>query len=231
MFTIFNLKKLKHKKRQSLANLKLNDVSLPVGTQFDTPLWNSNLWPVFFEKNFASNKSMFKIEKNDSIDQYDLLYNLQNFFLLKKEFQDFGCRLVETYSRVPKQGSSNQSNSLVLSTNCPRCYYTSIQMFVAQIFRSMDSDFDNKLNEVDFCKGIRKLLVNNFYYEQEILENELSNDQSNYLIIPRNASKLKKTKNKISVDDNLLKKLFANFDLNKDKFVDYGKFNFVMFKN
>ncbi|RNA23439.1 calcyphosin [Brachionus plicatilis] len=208
MLTIFNLKKLMQKRRLSHNALKLpvvNDTPF-IHQIYDNPNWNLNVWPM----NYDESKAMFKIKKTDSIDQVDLLTNLTNFFLLKKEFQDFGCRIdFESCQHIPRSVTFPLVNS---SSNCSRCYYSSIQLYVAQIFRSMDTDFDNRLSFGEFRRGIRNLIDNIFYYE------ETADSQEDFTLYRR------KNTNKVQIDDKLLFKLFKDFDLNHDGFIDYCEF-------
>ncbi|CAF0719357.1 unnamed protein product [Brachionus calyciflorus] len=217
MLTIFNLKKKLHKKRNNNNQLRLPIIrDEPLTDEYHK--WNQEIWPKYYDidRYQSVNRSLFKIKKSDWIDHYDLLTNLKNFFMLKKEFRDFGCRVdYEIIPGISRSKSLSAINS-IKSKNSSRCYYSSIQIYVAQIFRSMDLDYDNRLTCFEFCKGINKLLENNFCYEQ----NGLYNVNNEYSI-----SNVKNSKaNKISIDENLVKRLFNSFDLNGDGFVDYGEF-------
>lgn len=210
MLTIFNLKKLMQKRRSSHNTTKMpivNDTSL-IQHVYDNPNWSLNIWPM----NYDESKAMFKIKKTDSIDHIDLLTNLTNFFLLKKEFQDFGCRIdYESCQHIPRSVTFPLIN---FSSNCSRCYYSSIQLYVAQIFRSMDIDFDNRLSIGEFQRGIRNLIDNIFYYEQ-------TSDNPEEILLHTRNSLQKKNTNKVQIDDSLLIKLFKEFDQNCDGFIDY----------
>lgn len=223
MLTIFNLKKLMQKRRLSHSAIKLpivNDTPL-IQHIYETPNWNLNIWPM----NYDESKAMFKLKKTDSIDQFDLLTNLTNFFLLKKEFQDFGCRMEhEPCQHIPRSYTFPIGGS---SSNCSRCYYSSIQLYVAQIFRSMDTDFDNRLSIGEFRRGVRNLTDNIFYYE------EIADNPDEVFLNRRHSPKVKKkNRNKVNIDDKLLFKLFKDFDLNHDGFIDYCKiFSYLDFTN
>lgn len=193
----------------------LNDTSL-IHHVYDSPNWNLNMWPM----NYDESKAMFKIKQTDSIDHIDLLTNLTNFFLLKKEFQDFGCRIdYESCQHIPRSVTFPLAN---FSNNYSRCYYSSIQLYVAQIFRSMDIDFDNRLSIGEFQRGVRNLIDNIFYYDETY-------DSAEEILLNTKNSLQRKNNNKVQIDDKLLIKLFKDFDQNRDGFIDYCNSNLCYF--
>lgn len=90
-----------------------------------------------------------------------------------------------------------------------RCYFTSIQVHVAQAFKTMDIDFDNKLSFKEFSIGIKNILNDNYHIQNE------------------NAT-VESGSSSIINDETILKKLFVKFDLNQDEYVDFGNCLFLI---
>ena len=130
-------------------------------------------------KSFHSYANIKKSKENDKkiktkkviYDEEELLKALFDYFVDPENVGCFTCanekmRLLSAYSMSSNTHNFKQSNSMpFISTKClrdasvNRCYFTSIQINVAQTYKNIDFDYDNKLNYYEFNKGVKRILL------------------------------------------------------------------------
>lgn len=109
-----------------------------------------------------------------------------------------------------------------------RCYFSAIQINVAQFFKSMDKDFDRRLSFSEFYHGIINIL-----YETD-KDNHFSNKSS--LNLSHNTSFINTNSFdcddifkmvdscQLEIDDKAIFNLFKRFDANEDGFISFNEF-------
>ena len=160
-------------------------------------------------------------------DEDQLLSLLAEYFLSREDMAAFSCTLQasptslssskSTYSIEACQeddlasrmkrfssvfGFSSSSSSSKKIRN--RCFYASVQAHMAQAFKAMDNNFDNKLSFDEFSTGVRGLL-------------------SEHAMRRICAKSYFKFATSLVNDENCLRRLFAKLDLNNDSWIDFGK--------
>lgn len=140
-------------------------------------------------------------------------YSIAQF---SSSFEQMGLSRIKKFASMAEIKGGLTSNSSIGKRALNRCYYASIQAHMAQAFKSMDTNFDNKLSYDEFSAGIRNLLSEN--------------------CVRRLCAKsyVKFVLNIIS-DEKVLRKLFSKFDINNDETIDFSKYFckiiILMFKN
>lgn len=197
------------------------------------------------QKRITTKRRRYRINE-EPINDAQLLFSLTQYFLQREEFENFSCadELNEFNSKINENGEKqymNTENKLRKTISMPsvsanfrkqsnhfpnfnRCYFTSVQVHVAQAFRSMDLDFDNKLSLKEFSTGINNLIKDNLIRPSRINEKRtvLKDTKSSYQMSRRS------TKER-TIDENVLRLLFLKMDLNHDGFIDYSKLNIIYF--
>lgn len=171
-------------------------------------------------------------------DEDQLLSLLAEYFLSREDMSAFSCTLQaspmslssskSTYSieacqeddltsRMKRFSSVFGFSSLASSSSSSkkirnRCFYASVQAHMAQAFKAMDNNFDNKLSFDEFATGVRGLL----------------NEHAMKRVCAKSYFKFATS---LVNDESCLRRLFAKLDLNNDSWIDFGKSRIVNFRS
>lgn len=120
-----------------------------------------------------------------------------------QSFDNSGLSRMKKFASVSefRENGWNKNPSGVLN----RCYYASIQAHMAQSFKAMDTNFDNRLSFDEFYNGLRTVLNENCVRKLCA--------KSYYKFVLNLVN-----------DETVLKRLFAKFDVNNDEYVDFSGF-------
>lgn len=169
-----------------------------------------------------TDKFEYIINNLNLCDEDRLLNILTEYFLSKEDVNSFTCSSQTTATSSEESRSSISSHYSLTTTSdefqarrqnsgkktLNRCYYASIQAHMALAFKSMDTNYDNKLSMDEFVIGIRATLN-----ESCIRKLCAKSYQTLALSILNNTA--------------VLKRLFRKFDLNDDCFIDFSNLKFL----
>lgn len=142
-------------------------------------------------------KSTYSFPKDDSRERRGEEYVLKKFASMNV-VNMVGNRRANSVS-----STSSSSSSMKKIRN--RCYYASVQAHMAQAFKSMDGNFDNRLSFDEFSTGLRALL------NEHALRRVCAKSYLKFAVGLVN-------------DERCLRRLFDQLDINGDGSIDFGKF-------
>lgn len=157
---------------------------------------------------FEADRFEFIMNSLTLSDEDQLANLLTEYFLNKEDPNMFSCSMSDETKTFAASFSSlaeftnrqRRRSKRILN----RCYCACIQAHMALAFKSMDSNFDNKLSFDEFSTGLRSIL--------------------NEGCIKRLCTKsYQKIAINIVNDDAVLRRLFFKFDLNNDGYIDFSK--------
>lgn len=108
-----------------------------------------------------------------------------------------------TTTTIGNNNNSKKKTSSASKKIRNRCYYASVQAHMAQAFKSMDVNFDNRLSFQEFANGVRAML----------------NENAMKRVCAKSYYKFAAN---LVQDDTVLRRLFAKLDLNADGLIDFG---------
>jgi Ca2+-binding EF-hand superfamily protein len=135
----------------------------------------------------------------------------------KFKFQNYTHLLQKVYPYLNNKSKNGVS----------RCYFSAIQINVAQYFKTMDKDFDRRLSFSEFYHGIINIL-----YETD-KDSQILNKSSN---LSHNTSFINTSSFdcddifkmvdscQLEIDDKAIFNLFKRFDTNEDGFISFNEF-------